>query len=99
MKESVNFSRFCDAFADHDRTSQFTYEAKRALFDYLEEAEENGAGEIELDVVALCCEYTEYDDFKALQGDYPQVRDMDDLRDRTIVIPIDGTDRFIIQQF
>ena len=36
MKQTVNFSQFCDAFKLMDRNGQFTYEGKRALFDYLE---------------------------------------------------------------
>ena len=61
MKQTINFSQFCDAFRAHDRQDQFSYEGKRALFDYLEELE-NGIGEeIELDPIALCVEYTEHE--------------------------------------
>lgn len=59
MKQSVNFSEFVDAFRAHGRQDQFSYEGKRALFDYLEQLEEDTGTEIELDVIALCCEYTE----------------------------------------
>lgn len=59
MKQIVNFSQFCDAFSDTYKDN-FSYEGKRALFDYLEELEESTGEEIELDIVALCVEYTEY---------------------------------------
>ena len=43
------------------REDQFTYKGKRALFDYLEEMSEGMDEPIELDVIALCCEYSEYE--------------------------------------
>ena len=54
MYQKINFSDFVMAFKAHDRQDQFSYDAKVLLFDYLEEMEE-----IELDVIALCCEYEE----------------------------------------
>ncbi len=59
MYQSVNFSAFCDAFRSMDRNEQFSYGAKRALFDYLEEYEQNTGESIELDVIAICCDYVE----------------------------------------
>ena len=61
MKQSITFSQFVDAFRAHDRQDQFTYEGKRVLFDQLEDYEEQTGSEIELDVIALCCEYAESD--------------------------------------
>jgi hypothetical protein len=61
MHQTITFSCFCDAFRSMDRQDQFTYDGKRALFDYLEELEEDIGQPIELDVIALCCEYSEYD--------------------------------------
>lgn len=59
MKEDVSFNRFCDGF-EPNRKDNFSYAGKRALFDYLEELEEDTGQEIEFDPVALCCEYNEY---------------------------------------
>jgi hypothetical protein len=59
MKQSINFSQFCDAFARMGRNEQFSYLAKRVLFDYLIKYEGSAGHEIELDVIALCCEYEE----------------------------------------
>ena len=47
--------QFQNEFQAHGRGDQFSYEALGLLFDYLEEV----APEYELDVVALCCEYSE----------------------------------------
>ena len=60
MYTTINFSQFCDSFGE-DRKNHFSYEGKKALFDYLEEYEEDTGEEIELDTIALCCEYTEYE--------------------------------------
>ena len=59
MKTSVNFSQFCDAFSNMGREDQFSYDAKRVLFDYLEQYGEDTGEEVELDVIAICCEYSE----------------------------------------
>ena len=59
MFRSVNFSIFCDSFRICDRQDQFTYSGKRVLFDYLEQYEEDTGESIELDVIALCCDYVE----------------------------------------
>ena len=55
MKQSVNFSEFCDAFRDMDRNENFSYEGLELLYDMFEELDEN----MELDVIAICCEYGE----------------------------------------
>lgn len=61
MKQIINFSQFCDSF-EGSYKDHFSYKGKQALFDYLEEYEDSCDTEVELDVVALCCEYTEYED-------------------------------------
>lgn len=57
MKQSVNFSQFVDAFHAYDRYDQFGYQALRVIFDYLEDYEEQTGEEVELDVIAICCDY------------------------------------------
>ncbi len=96
MKQTVNFSEFCDAF--ELRKDNFTYEGKRALFDYLEEYGESTEEEVELDVIALCCEFTEYENLIKLQEDYTDIKSMEDLEDHTTVIRIND-DAFIIQDY
>lgn len=100
MKESVNFYRFCDRFKEMNRNNNFSYEGKRALFDYLEEYEEETGEEIELDIIALCCEYVEYANLAEFQKDYgEEYTSIDDIRDNTQVIEIEGSEGFIIQNF
>ena len=59
MKQTVNFSEFHDGFLAADRMDNFSYKGLRALFDYLEDYEEQCETEIEFDVIALCCDYSE----------------------------------------
>lgn len=103
MKSTVNFSQFIDSFSESYKNN-FTYEGKLALFNYLQEYEEDTDTEIELDPVALCCEYTEYENLKELQEDYPNIESIEELQDNTQFIPIysiDGNESgsFIIQSY
>ena len=50
--------QFLEAFRRYDRFDQFGSAALRSLFSYLEELEEETGQEIELDVIALCCNYS-----------------------------------------
>lgn len=59
MFSTVTFSAFCDAFRAHDRQDQFSYQGKQALFDFLEDYEDQTGEAVELDVVGLCCDYVE----------------------------------------
>ena len=56
MKQTVNFNIFCDAFSN--RQENFSYEGLRLLFDYFEETEDE-RNEMELDAIAICCDYSE----------------------------------------
>jgi hypothetical protein len=60
MKQTVDFYQFRKAFQDAGRGEQFTSQGLVELFDYLEMLESTIEQEIELDVIALCCEYAEY---------------------------------------
>jgi hypothetical protein len=55
MIQTINVSDFRDAFRAMGRANQFSYEGLGALFDFLEEV----VPDFDLDVVALCCEYSE----------------------------------------
>jgi hypothetical protein len=57
MKQSVNFSDFCAAFHAYDRYDSFGYDALKVIFDYLEDYEEQCNEDLELDVIAICCDY------------------------------------------
>ena len=58
MKQTVNTSTFIAEFREYDRYDQFGYDALEVLFEYLEELEADTGEELELDVIALCCDYS-----------------------------------------
>lgn len=88
MKQTINYRAFEQAFKNHDRLGSFPTGLKE-LFEALESYESDTGTEIELDVISLCCDYTEtnWTDFKK---DYPDIYDIDDLRNNTEVIMVDG---------
>lgn len=61
MKQTVSETMFTEAFQSI-RPDNFTYDGLRALYDYLEELSEDCGTEYELDVIALCCEFSEHSD-------------------------------------
>ena len=54
-----NVYQFREAFRLAGRMDQFSYEGLEVLFDYLDNLSEDTGEPIELDVIALCCEYYE----------------------------------------
>ena len=56
--QSVNLAQFRDAFMVQ-RPDNFTYEGLEVLFDYLENLSQETGENIELDVIALCCDFSE----------------------------------------
>jgi hypothetical protein len=58
MKQTIGLSQFQDAFMSI-RPDNFSYEGLEQLFNYFESYEQDTNDEIELDVIAICCEYSE----------------------------------------
>jgi len=113
MKRTINVHEFRDAFRDYGRDDSFSYNGLGALFDWLEELEDDWGEDIELDVIGLCCDFSEHDSalecIKDLGYDGPDAGEEDDteedreslalqwLYDRTTVIEFDGG--IIVQGF
>jgi hypothetical protein len=55
----VTKSSFIDAFKQSSRKDQFSYEALEAIFEYLEDYSNDTGENVELDIVAICCEWVE----------------------------------------
>jgi hypothetical protein len=70
MKQTVTLSKFRDAFMYAGRDSSWSHEGLEALYDYFTRLEEDLGEEIELDVVAIDCEFCEYDSVEQLWTDY-----------------------------
>ena len=63
MITTISKTQFRDEFTVYNWQDQFSYEALGALDDYLTDLDEQCDLSIELDVIALCCEYSEYDNY------------------------------------
>ena len=94
MKQSINIYQFREAFIALDRGDQFSWNGYNALFDWLEEVDE---GEHELDVIALCCDFTEYesaqnahDNVFATRGGKEEEECFEELNENTCVIHFEG---------
>lgn len=99
MIETVTLNDFIDRFRAFDRYDNFGYEGLKALFEYLEEYEDSTGEQIELDVIALCCDYTFYESFEDFQKEYgDDYQSIEDLENHTQVIMVDD-ESFIIQAF
>ena len=101
IKETVNEYQFVDGFDKKDRQEFFSRAGRRALYQFLEDLSEDIGEDIEYDVIAICCDYTEFEDFNDYKKQYDdnEVKDLEDLSMHTQVIGIEGTDGFIIQNY
>jgi hypothetical protein len=103
MIEQVTETEFIDRFAQMDRRENFSYEGRQALFEYFESLEEDLSEAIEFDCIAICCEYTEYENLADFHNVYDKkdFPDLDTIRENTIVIGWEqkDTERFIIADF
>ena len=61
---------FEDAFRSSQYKNNFSYEALGALFDYLEQYEDDTGEEMDFDLVAIASEYSEYKDVKEYVNDF-----------------------------
>ena len=66
---TVNSTTFVDEFQKANRMGNFSYDALLLLFDYLEDVAGDLQEPIELNVIALCCDYTE-SDYLSIAQDY-----------------------------
>jgi len=74
--EEYDESLFISRFEDHKRVvtaenknGNFTYRGLRALFNYLDETYEE-ENPLKLDVVSLCCDFSEYESIEEYLKDY-----------------------------
>ena len=70
MHINVNSDMFADAFRYMGRENNFSRPALEALFNYLEEYEQDTGEDLELDVIGLCCDFTEYETAVKAVADY-----------------------------
>tara|TARA_R100001510_G_C7465502_1_gene84125 strand:- start:177 stop:479 length:303 start_codon:yes stop_codon:yes gene_type:complete len=100
MYQEITSSQFSDWFLTSDTyKNNFSYEGLKSLYNYLVDLEEDTGDNIEFDPVAICCEYSEYENLEEIKNNYNDIETIEDLRDHTQVIEISGSDKIIIQDF
>ena len=100
MKQYISKYHFTNWFLSSDTyKNNFSYEGLHSLFHYLEQFEEDMGKEIEFDPVAICCEYSEYENFEEIKNNYDCIENYEDLENNTSIIEIENTNRLIIQDF
>ena len=113
MKTTVSEHDFCQAFVDCGREDNFSYEARKAIFEWLEQMDEDCGTETELDPIAICCEFSEHEtaldciEDNGYDFDIDEAAELDDdeieeqcleyLQERTTVIEFNGG--IVIQRF
>lgn len=76
MKQTINVYDFRDAFHRMNRGDNFSYEGLGAIFEYLEECDPD----IELDVIAICCDFSQCS-LKEFKDSYTDVAITSDMTD------------------
>jgi hypothetical protein len=106
MKTTVHLNEFRDTF-QFIRPDNFSYDGLEILFNYLTELENDTGEDMELDVIALCCNFTEdslsniVDSYSIdLEGEDDHEQAVKDyLEDKTILVGITEEGNFIYQNF
>ena len=87
MKQKVNSFDFVNAFKKSDTyKNSFSNLGLYYLYKYLENYEEDTGVELELDIVAIACDFTEYEDINEAVNEY-QIG-YQELQDSTDIINI-----------
>jgi|LSQX01.3.fsa_nt_gb hypothetical protein len=70
MYKTISEWEFRDEFKAYGREDQFSYTGLGALYDFYTDLENETGEQIELDVIAICCEWSEYGTIEEIVQDY-----------------------------
>jgi len=100
IKKDVTRYDFHEEFKQCGRGDQFSSEGLDLIYDYLNDYALTEDSNIDLDVIAICCDFAEYDSLKDFQCDYgDEYVSMDMIDHNTILLQNNNSDTFVIQQF
>jgi len=111
MKTTLTLSSFDQAFLFMGRTENFSYNGLEALFNHFEEIEQATGEEMELDVIAICCEYAESTaeeiasdysiDLSEAEGDEEEIENIVEeyLNENTMLVAKLANGNFVYAQF
>lgn len=97
--QEVGEVEFVRAFEAYGRNDQFSREGLRALFDHIYTLSEETGEDWQLDVIAVCCDFTEYETLQDAAEAYGMTED--ELQDSTLILFVgpDETGPVIIEDF
>ena len=122
MKITLSNSESIEIVKKMDRLNQFGFEGWMLLIEHMEEVEmmetdDNGQplNEIEFDPIAICCDFTRYENLKEFQDSYgDEYQSIEDIEEEAMVFQIEtefdsneiknnfgmvSTDAFIVSNF
>jgi hypothetical protein len=109
MIQTISIYDFRVAFKRYGRSDQFSHEGLKLIFDYIEEYEQSAGEQVELDVVALCCEWAEDTpeelvkaykiDISGMEGEEIMSEVLGFLRDETQVAGVTDAGTVVYVQF
>jgi len=110
MYRRVTMPDFIDAFRDAGCPDAFSREGREALFEYLEQLEEDTDEQIEFNVIEICYYYKEAtaeEISKKYRIDTSDCKTADELRNRVLkfldehtdIVSWDGADKFVFRRF
>ena len=115
MLMKVSKDEFVNQFRAYNREENFSIAARKTLFEYIEEMEEDTGNQTVIDFISLCVTWKEYDydeiiqayghlidqkDYQENERDYMIEDLIKELQERTIVIPVSGIIKsFLVENF
>jgi len=102
MINYITQNEFIDTFKKI-RPDNFSYEGLEVLFEHLEMLEDDLDKQIEFDVIAICCDYSEYENAQELLNDYSGYETIEEIEDNTLIFSFkkhgNNYNSYIIQAF
>lgn len=93
---NVTLNDFYNAFIEYNRTEAFSAYGLNALYDLLEDCSQDMP--INLDVIGLCCEFSEYENPQDALLNYDHIETLEELKDHTLVLELENGG-IILQDF
>ena len=102
MYETVNLSSFANTFAKV-RPDNFSLEALELIYEFLTTYEDDTNREVELDVIAICCDFSEMTQ-REIADAYPNTQPfensiIDFLTEKTLFLGVTSNNTYVFQNF
>ena len=95
--QRITEDQFINEFEDI-RPNNFSIVGLCAMYEWLENMSEDDSKPYELDVIAICCEFSEYDSLDEIKDNYGDGLTLDEVYDNTIVIEL-ANGGYILQDY